>query len=96
MTLLVTADVSERGALRLLARRAGQAAPASVPALLDAVAAKDLAAANFTASVAVTAAGQVHGSLCIADGTSFVLYAVAQDLEGAWPGRVPNNSTMVS
>lgn len=96
MTLAIAADVSKPGALRLLARRTGQPAPAGVQALLDAVAANDLAAANFTASVAVPTVGQTHGSLCIADGASFVVYAVAQDREGTWPGRVPNNSTVVS
>jgi hypothetical protein len=95
MTLVLRANVSKGGAVRFLARREGQPPPASAQELLSAVAANNLAAANFTGSVPVPTAGAVTtAQLCVADGDVMVLYAVAQDREGETPGRWPNNSTL--
>ena len=96
MALRIVANVSKPGALRYLARRAGQSPPASAQALLNAVATNDLSAANFTGSLRVPrAGGRAAAMLCIADGDQMVIFAVAQDREGDNPGRWPNNGTMV-
>lgn len=70
-------------------------APADATEVLLAVAAN--ANANFTASFVLPAAATPasSGALCIADGDQMVVYAVAQDKEGTWPGRWPNNSTVI-
>lgn len=97
MRLVIRANATKPGALRYLARRVGQPPPASVVALLDAVAANNLGAANFTGSLDI-APGALAGAAtaCVVDGGAFELHAVAQDGEGAHAGRWPNNSTMVS
>jgi hypothetical protein len=95
MTLILTATVSKPGALRYLARRAGQTPPASAQALISAVAANDLAAANFTGSAVMPTGGvPMTAEACIVEGDTMVLWVVAQDEEGSFPGRWPNNSTM--
>lgn len=97
MRLVLSARVSKPGTLRFLARRASQPAPASAQALLDDVAARSVAAANFTGSAPLAAGGQLTTvTLCVADGDEFVVHAVAQDREGDNAGRWPNNSTLVS
>ena len=96
MTMHLTANISKPGALCYLARRVGEAPPASAQALLQAVASNSRAAANFTGSLEVPAADTLaDASLCIADGDDMVVYAVAQDEEGTYAGRWPNNSTMI-
>lgn len=95
MSLVLSATVTKPGVLRYLARRTAEPAPAESQAVLAAVAANDLAAANFTGSLAVPAGGvPAGGRACVADGGTFVVYAVAQDGEGDNPGRWPNNSTL--
>lgn len=94
MRLLLAVNASKPGALRFLARRPAQPAPTGAAALLDAVAANNLAAANFTGSVVIPAGGYATAVMCVADGDAFVVDAVAQDREGDFAGRWPNNSTM--
>ncbi|GBF99606.1 hypothetical protein Rsub_12070 [Raphidocelis subcapitata] len=97
MGLALSAALTKPGTLRYLARPAADPAPTDPQALLAAVAANDLVAANFTGSLAVPTAGAAaSGAACIADGGAFVIYAVAQDREGDNPGRWPNNSTLSS
>lgn len=95
MRLEIRVNASKPGTLRYLARRAGQPPPPSVAVLLDAVAANNLGASNFTGSVAI-APGTLAGAAtaCVVEGDAFELHVVAQDGEGAHAGRWPNNSTM--
>jgi len=76
--------------------RTADPAAADAAEVLLAVSANN--AANFTASFTVPAADVAVWSpaICAADGDQMTVYAVAQDNEGSWPGRWPNNSTMVS
>ena len=95
MTLELVANVTKRGVIRFIATSANDPAPAGAQAVLDAVAANDVSKSNFTGSMPVTIAGTPEAArLCIADGNTFTIYAVAQDEEGNFPGRFPNNSTM--
>jgi hypothetical protein len=94
MSLSLTANVSKPGTLRYLARRAGEEPPESPQELLDVVAANNLAAANFTGSLVLPRGGMAFAPACIADGADMVIWAVAQDQEGTYAGRWPNNSTM--
>lgn len=94
-SLTISANVSKPGTIRYLARRTAEAPPSDNLAVLDIVAANNLGAANFTGSMVVAHTNvAVVGGACIAEGDAFVLYAVAQDGEGKYPGRCPNNSTM--
>jgi len=97
MSMALTANLSKPGTLRFLTRRVGEPPPAGAQAVLDAVAANNLAAANFTGSMGVgNSAAAATAQLCIADGADFLVYAVAQDREGENAGRWPNNSTVSS
>jgi hypothetical protein len=109
MRLTLTATASKPGLLRFILQHNGTAAqgepssapPASARGLLNTVAANDLARANFTGTLALRPAA-ANGSneaagaatLCIADAADMVLHAVAQDQEGQYAGRWPNNSTL--
>jgi hypothetical protein len=94
MSLTLTYTVSKAGSLWLAPRKAGQPAP-TAQEVLAAVATRSTAAANFTATVPVdTAAVTETQMLCVADGDTLVVYAVARDTEGQWPGRQDNTSPL--
>ena len=96
MSLTINAIVSKPGALRFALRHASQPRPASGNALLDVVAANNLAVVNFTGTMVLPQMNNpVASGWCIADGGGMVVDAVAQDHEGAIEGRWPNNSTFV-
>jgi hypothetical protein len=96
MSLALSFTVSKAGALWLAPRRASQPAP-TAQEVLDEVAARSVAQANFTAVVAVPAAAVPDShTLCVADGDQLVVYAVARDNEGQFPGRQDNTSPMKS
>lgn len=94
MSLTLTYTVSKAGSLWLAPRKAGQPA-LTAQEVLAAVATRSTAAANFTAAVPVdTAAVTATQTLCVADGDTLVVYAVARDTEGQWPGRQDNRSPL--
>jgi hypothetical protein len=94
MSLVLAYTVSKAGSLWLAPRKAGQPQP-TAEEVLTAVAARSTAAANFTAAVPVsTAAVTITQTLCVADGDQLVVYAVARDTEGQWPGRQDNTSPL--
>lgn len=89
MTLTISAKVDKPGKLFYMARRLPAAEPGAVG---DVVAG---AGANFSGSAVVSQAGQALSiSLCVADGDQMKVWVVAQDQEGNYAGRLPNNSTM--
>lgn len=95
MTFTITANTSEPGRLLYAPRKVGSPAP-TVQEVLSAWESKDPLLANFTGVMDVPAAlTAVVGSTCVADGDQLVVYAVAQDREGLWPGR-SNNTSPVS
>jgi hypothetical protein len=92
MTLTITANISKPGVLLYAPRKAGQPPP-TVKEVLAAVASRDLTLANFTGTLQAPSAGvAVSASACVADGDQMVVYAVANDTEGIWPGRDDNTS----
>lgn len=95
MSLRLSFSASKAGSLLLAPRRASQLPP-TAQEVLDAVAARSTsaAAANFTATVPVTASMPTSHTLCVADGDQLVVYAVARDTEGQWPGRQDNVSPL--
>lgn len=69
----------------------------AVVQVLNAAASQNPAQANFTGLLSVSVANTpVSSGTCVADADTMTIYAVAQDLEGAFPGRVPNNSTLTT
>jgi hypothetical protein len=95
MSLTLTYTVSKAGSLLLAPRRTSQPAPATAQDVLTAVATRSTADANFTATVTVAAADVAASQvLCVADGDELVVYAVARDTEGQWPGRQDNTSPL--
>lgn len=95
MSLTLTYTVSKAGSLLLAPGRAGQPAPTAAQDVLTAVATRSTADANFTATVTVAAAAVTSSQvLCVADGDQMVVYAVARDTEGQWPGRQDNTSPL--
>lgn len=94
MSLTLTYTVSKAGSLWLAPRKTGQPEPTAQD-VLTTVATRSLGAANFTATVPVlNAAVEVTQTLCVADGDELVVYAVARDTEGQWPGRQDNTSPL--
>lgn len=94
MSLTLTYTVSKAGSLWLAPRRAGLPEP-TAQEVLAAVATRSTASANFTAAVTVaTAATSTTQTLCVADGDKLVVYAVARDTEGLFPGRQDNTSPL--
>ena len=95
MNLTLVANISKPGRLRFAARKASDPA-LTQQEVLEAAATQSTALANFTGSLAVSTANvRVQDMLCVADGDLMVMYAVAQDKEGDFPPRGPNNSTLV-
>lgn len=94
MSLTLTYTVSKAGSLWLAPRKAGLPEP-TAQEVLTAVATRSTASANFTAAVTVpTAAVSTSQTLCVADGDKLVVYAVARDTEGQFPGRQDNTSPL--
>lgn len=94
MSLTLTYTVSKAGSLWLAPRKAGLPEP-TAQEVLTAVATRSTASANFTATVTVpTAAVSTSQTLCVADGDKLVVYAVARDTEGQFPGRQDNTSPL--
>jgi hypothetical protein len=92
MTFTITVNTSEPGRLLYAPRKVGAPAP-TVQEVLSAWESKDPALANFTGQMEVSnALAAVTGSTCVAEGDQLVVYAVAQDREGLWPGRTNNTS----
>lgn len=92
-TFLITLNASKPGILYYVATSAGQASPARIDQLLRP---RPTHGFNLSGSMAVASDSNIaQTTLCVADGRSLQLWAVLQDLEGSFPGRVPNNSTMV-
>lgn len=95
MTFTITANSSKPGRLLYAPRKVG-VAPPTAEEVLSAWESKDPALANFTGQLELpSAAAAVTGTVCVADGDQLVVYAVAQDREGLWPGR-QNNTSPVS
>jgi hypothetical protein len=94
MNLTVTVTTNKPGKL-LFAARAASAAALTQQQVMDAVVTSSAALANFTDSFTIPVANVATSTMsCVADGQLFVVYAVAQDREGAWPPYVPNNSSV--
>eukprot|EP00775_Hariotina_reticulata_P010661 gene10661-10820_t len=92
MTLTITANISKPGVLLYAPRKIGQQPP-TTKEVLAAVATRDLTLANFTRTQQAPSAGvAVSVTACVADGDQMVVYAVANDTEGQWPGRGDNTS----
>lgn len=98
MSLRLRVRTSKPGHLVYAARRAAEPPPSAAELLAaweDGQASANAAnpAANFTGELALPTAEQdVAARICVVDGDAFVLHAVAQDGEGAWPGRTNNTS----
>lgn len=94
MSLTLTYTISKAGSLWLAPRKTGLPEP-TAQEVLTAVATHSTASANFTATVAVaSAAVSASQTLCVADGDKLVVYAVARDTEGHFPGRQDNTSPL--
>jgi hypothetical protein len=94
MNLTLVANVSKPGRLWIAARKTSEPA-LTQQQVLEAAATQSTSHANFTGSLAIpSAASRVQDMLCVADGDLMVIYAVAQDKEGDFPPRGPNNSTL--
>lgn len=92
MSLTLTYTVSKPGSLLLAPRKVGQPAP-QAEEVVSAVTARSTTQANFTTVLTVEAAGTaVSQVLCVAEGDSLVVHAVARDTEGQWLGRQDNLS----
>lgn len=91
-TFIVSVNASKPGTLFFATTRPPQAGPARIDQLLAPSTASGF---NFSGSMAVPSAGVVaQRTLCVADGALLRLWAVLQDMEGSFEGRVPNNSTL--
>lgn len=90
-TFAITANVSKPGTIYYVGFKPGAPAPSRITDILF-----PSPAANFSGSFAVgTALTLSDGVLCIADGQQMEVYAFAQDNEGRYEGRLPNNGTIV-
>ncbi|KAG2444871.1 hypothetical protein HXX76_001609 [Chlamydomonas incerta] len=92
--LTLAVNASKAGTLYFLAIRAGGPVP-SRQQLLQPATYPAPAFANFSGSVQVQAAWTpASAGLCVADGATFQIWAVLEDLEGTFPGRTPNYSNV--